>query len=97
MRTTDADPLAAFRYVNVAGTKRLAQMAAKAGVRRFVFLSSIGVNGNITHDQPFIEEDKPRPYTPYTLSKFEAEQVVLHIASETGKDSDLSGHRNRVF
>ncbi|MDQ1253894.1 MAG: UDP-N-acetyl-alpha-D-quinovosamine dehydrogenase, partial [Euryarchaeota archaeon] len=86
MQDNATDPLSAFRQVNVAGTERLARMAAKAGVRRFIFLSSIGVNGNITHDQPFIEEDKPRPYSPYTLSKFEAEQVLRRIASETGME-----------
>ena len=86
MNETVANPLSEFRRVNVAGTEQLAMMAEKAGVRRFAFLSSIGVNGNITHDLPFIEKDKPRPYNPYTLSKFEAEQVVLRITSETGME-----------
>lgn len=86
MRETDADPLAAFRYVNVAGTKRLALMAAKAGVRRFVFLSSVGVNGNVTHELPFTEEDEPHPQNPYALSKLEAEKVLHGISAELGME-----------
>jgi nucleoside-diphosphate-sugar epimerase len=86
MRETDADPLAAFRHVNVAGTERLALMAAEAGVRRFVFLSSVGVNGNVTHDRPFKEEDEPHPQNHYALSKLEAEQALKEIASETGME-----------
>lgn len=86
MRETDADPQAAFRSVNVAGTKRLALMAAKAGVRRFVFLSSVGVNGNVTYERPFSEEDVPDPHNAYALSKLEAEQALKEIASETGME-----------
>jgi len=81
IKETVSNLISEFRRVNVAGTESLARMAEKAGVRRFVFLSSIGVNSDITHDQPFTEEDKPRPYNSYTLSKFEAEQVLLRIAS----------------
>ena len=86
MKETSACPLQEFRTVNVAGTEQLARMAEKAGVRRFVFLSSVGVNGNRTHGQPFTEVDKPCPYSPYTQSKFEAEQVLLRITSETGME-----------
>ncbi len=86
MKENAVDPLAAFRLVNVAGTERLASMAARAGVRRFVFLGSIGVNGNMTHEQPFTEEDKPRPYIPYTLSNLEAEQVLKEISARTGTE-----------
>jgi len=86
VKETVANPLYEFRKVNVAGTEQLAWMAGKAGIRRFVFLSTIGVNGNTTHDRPFTEEDKPHPYNPYTLSKFEAEQALLRIASETGME-----------
>jgi len=81
IKETVSNLISEFRRVNVAGTESLVRMAEKAGVRRFVFLSSIGVNSDITHDQPFTEEDKPRPYNSYTLSKFEAEQVLLRIAS----------------
>jgi len=86
MKETDPDPLAVFRYVNVAGTKRLAIMAAKAGVRRFVFLSSLSVNGSVTHEQPFTEEDDLHPQNPYALSKLEAEKVLHSISAESGME-----------
>ena len=86
MKETVSNPLSEFRRVNVAGTEQLVLMAEKAGVRRFVFLISIGVNGSITHGQPSTEADKPCPYSPYTQSKFEAEQVILRITSETGME-----------
>lgn len=80
-----ANPLAEFRLVNVAGTLRLAEQAAAMGVKRFVFLSSIGVNG--VQSAPglvFTEADKPNPHNAYALSKWEAEQGLLRIADETG-------------
>ena len=86
MKETVSNPLSEFRRVNVAGTEQLVLMAEKAGVRRFVFLISIGVNGSITHGQPSTEADKPCPHSPYTQSKFEAEQVILRITSETGME-----------
>ncbi len=86
MKETATDPLAAFRQVNVVGTGRLARMAAVAGVRRFVFLSSVGVNGNVTYERPFTEEDEPHPHNPYALSKLEAEQKLNKIASESGME-----------
>ena len=55
-----ADPLAAFRAVNVAATLNLARQATEAGVRRFVFISTIGVNGAETFGRPFTAEDAPR-------------------------------------
>lgn len=73
-----------FRKVNVDLTLELARQAAVAGVRRFVFVSSIGVNGRASHDRPFTPEDTENPHTPYALSKFEAEQGLHGIASETG-------------
>ncbi|MEO6361700.1 MAG: NAD-dependent epimerase/dehydratase family protein [Caldimonas sp.] len=84
LRDDAADPLASFRAVNVDGTARLARAAAAAGVRRFVFVSSIGVNGSQTFGRPFTAEDLPAPQTPYARSKLEAEQVLSAIASETG-------------
>lgn len=79
------DPLVEFRNVNAAGTLRLAKQAASMGVRRFVFLSSIGVNGSRTSaGKPFSEEDKPDPHNTYALSKWEAEQDLLKLANETG-------------
>ena len=80
-----ADPLAEFRRVNVAGTLRLAEQAAAMGVRRFVFLSSIGVNGVQTAtSKAFSEADKQNPHNAYALSKWEAEQGLMRIADETG-------------
>lgn len=79
-------PLEAFREVNTAGTLNLARQAAKAGVSRFVFLSSIGVNGNYTETAPFREGDIANPYSPYALSKWEAEQGLMAIADETGME-----------
>jgi nucleoside-diphosphate-sugar epimerase len=82
MREHAADVLAAYREVNVAGTLRLAQQAAATGVKRFVFLSSIGVNGNQT-DVPFDEAATPHPHDAYAVSKLEAEQALLALAAQT--------------
>jgi nucleoside-diphosphate-sugar epimerase len=84
LRETEADPLAAFRSVNVEATRRLASEAATAGVRRFVFLSSIGVNGVRTDNVPFRETDMPQPSTPYAISKYEAEQVLRALSEASG-------------
>jgi UDP-glucose 4-epimerase len=78
------DPLAEFRDVNTHGTENLARQAAAAGVRRMVFVSSIKVNGEATHGQPFSERDPPAPQDPYGVSKREAEQALQQIATETG-------------
>ncbi|SIQ38587.1 UDP-glucose 4-epimerase family protein [Marinobacterium stanieri] len=76
------DPLATFRTVNVDGTLNLARQAAKAGVKRFIFLSSIGVNG-VSNKAPFTVNDRPNPSEPYAQSKWEAEQGLVHIAEQT--------------
>jgi len=82
-----ANPLAEFRRVNTQATLQLAQQAADAGVKRFIFLSSIKVNGEMTVlDQPFTEKDTFVPDDPYGLSKYEAEQGLLDIAKETGME-----------
>lgn len=73
-----ADPLVEYRRVNVAGTLALARQAAEYGVRRFLFISSIGVNGNI-NTVPFTDKDAPAPAEPYALSKLEAEQGLLEL------------------
>jgi len=78
------NPLAEFRHVNVAGTERLARMAASAGVRRLVYVSSIKVNGERTRESPFTEIDAPDPQDTYGMSKLEAEQALRKIAEETG-------------
>jgi len=80
-----ANPLEEFRKVNTQGTLHLASCAAKAGVKRFVFLSSIGVNGNKS-SSPFTELSVPNPVEPYAISKFEAEEGLKKIANETGME-----------
>ncbi len=77
------DPLAEFRHVNVRGTLALAQQAVQAGVKRFIFISSIGVNGNQS-SRPFTVEDVPSPAEPYAVSKYEAELALHQLATETG-------------
>ena len=85
MRDSAADPLAEFRAVNVDGTLNLARQAAAAGVRRFVFLSSIKVNGEQTNlGSPFNAEQTPAPQDAYGISKHEAELGLRGIAAETG-------------
>ena len=76
-----ADPLSEYRRINVAGTRRLAEAAMDAGVRRFVFLSSVKVNGEATHGAPFTEDDPPAPGDAYAVSKWEAEQVLGRLAA----------------
>lgn len=84
MRERAADPLAEFRAVNVGGTLALARQAAAAGVRRFVFVSSIKVNGEATTPgKAFSPEDTPLPADPYGISKLEAEQGLRQLASVT--------------
>lgn len=87
MREVSSDPLTEFRRVNVDGTLRLANQAAKAGVKRFVFVSSIKVNGEATAPgRPFTEEDKPDPQDAYGLSKCEAESGLRQISANTGME-----------
>lgn len=82
-----ADPLAEFRRVNVAGTLNLARQAAVAGVRRFVFISSVKIHGEATSlGQPFTEDDVPAPQDPYGQSKLEAEQGLRILATQTGME-----------
>jgi nucleoside-diphosphate-sugar epimerase len=80
-----ANPLAEFRRVNVQGTLNLARQAAASGVRRFVFLSSIKVNGEATQlGYPFTADDAPAPLDAYGVSKLEAEQGLREVARQTG-------------
>ncbi len=80
------DPLAEYRRINVAVTRKLAQQAARSGVRRFVFLSSVKVNGESTSSRPFSTDDTPAPEDAYGISKREAEEVLRTIGSETGME-----------
>lgn len=71
-----------FFKVNTQGTLNLARQAAKAGVRRFVFVSSIGVNGEETYEKPFSELDVPAPKLPYAWSKLAAEEGLWDLAAQ---------------
>jgi len=85
MKNEVADPLAEYRRVNVDGTLNVARQAVAAGVKRFVFISSIKVNGETTvNGRAFGANDKPAPEDAYGLSKLEAEQGLMDIAAETG-------------
>ena len=84
MNEVAADPLAEFREVNKAGTVRLAEQAAELGVKRFVYLSSIKVNGEERRlGCPFTEDDNPTPQDAYAISKYEAEGGLLKLARES--------------
>ncbi len=81
------DPLAAFRSVNTEATLALARQASTAGVKRFIFLSSIKVLGEMaSQEQPFDHLQLPNPTDPYGISKFEAEQGLYEIARQTGME-----------
>ena len=87
MHDASTDPLAEFRRVNVQGTLNLGQQAAAAGARRFVFVSSIKVNGESTQPaSPFTADDAPAPLDAYGVSKMEAEQGLREIASQSGME-----------
>jgi len=83
MNETAVDPLGEFRRANVDGTLQLARQAAACGVRRFVFVSSIKVNGEKGR---FTEEDAPAPDDPYGVSKLEAERGLRQLSSDTGME-----------
>ena len=87
MKDEVADPLAEYRKANVEGTLNLARQAAAAGVKRFVFISSIKVNGEQTPlGKPFIADDAVAPEDAYGISKWEAEQSLQQLAAETGME-----------
>ncbi|KQN47104.1 NAD-dependent dehydratase [Pseudomonas sp. Leaf48] len=87
MNDADIDPLAAFRRVNVEGTVNLARQAASAGVRRFIFISSIKVNGESTNRGiTYSPDDTPAPADSYGISKMEAEERLRELAMETGME-----------
>ncbi|MNJ47124.1 GDP-6-deoxy-D-mannose reductase [compost metagenome] len=87
MRESEQDPLQAFRRINVDATLNLARQAASLGVRRFVFISSIKVNGESTvAGRPYTADDSPMPTDPYGISKCEAEQGLMQLAAETGME-----------
>lgn len=83
MHDTADDPLAIFRATNTDATLNLARQAAQAGVKRFVFISTIKVNGE-GRREPYRETDVPVPEDAYAISKWEAEQGLQRIVQETG-------------
>lgn len=84
MNETAASPLEAYRQTNVLGTLNLAQKAVESGVKRFIYLSSIKVNGEQTMDKPFKPDDLVNTNDPYGLSKYEAEQALFKLSKQTG-------------
>jgi nucleoside-diphosphate-sugar epimerase len=80
MRDHVADPEAAFRAINIEATLRLAREAARLGVRHFVFMSSVKVNGEATAGRPFAADDTPNPADAYARSKWVAEQGLSQLA-----------------
>lgn len=87
MKDRAADPLAEFRKVNVDGTENLARQAAQAGVRRFIYVSSVKVNGERTRSgHPFTADDAINPTDAYGQSKAEAEARLQALARETGME-----------
>lgn len=87
MKDNAADTLDAFRKANVEGTWNLARQACDAGVQRFIFISSIKVNGEGTLlGRPYTAEDQPAPADPYGISKFEAEDALRQLAERTGME-----------
>jgi UDP-N-acetyl-alpha-D-quinovosamine dehydrogenase len=79
------EPLSEYRRLNVRGTKKLVEAAADK-VRRFVFLSSVKVNGEVTTGKPFQETDAPQPQDTYGITKLEAEELLTAAAQRTGLD-----------
>ncbi|WP_462180676.1 UDP-glucose 4-epimerase family protein [Pseudoalteromonas gelatinilytica] len=87
MNDSAVNPLTEFRAANTFGTINLAKQAAKAGVRRFIFVSSIKVNGESTTGRlPYNATDHPVPEDPYGISKAEAEQQLLELGDHTGME-----------
>lgn len=87
MNETAEDALTEFRKVNVEGTLRLARRAAESGVKRFIFVSSIKVNGEGTVPaRPYEADNRPNPVDPYGISKYEAEEALKKLHSDTGME-----------
>jgi nucleoside-diphosphate-sugar epimerase len=84
MNDDSESPLEAFRETNTRATLNLAQQAMDAGVKRFVFISSIKVNGEETFNKPYTADDVPNPSDSYGISKYEAEEELLELAKTTG-------------
>lgn len=83
LNETSQDPYAAYAEINVKATKNLAVLASKSGVKRFIFLSSIKVNGEETTEFAFNENNPPNPHDDYAKTKLEAEHELMQIAEKT--------------
>ena len=87
MKDKEQDSLRVFRNVNVDATIKLANLAVEAGVKRFVFMSTVKVNGEETFPGYSLKpDDLPAPHDPYAISKWEAEQRLYEISKKTGLD-----------
>lgn len=87
MKERAADPLRAFRHVNRDGAVAAYRGAAEAGARRFIFVSTIKVNGEATQPgRPFRADDPPAPEDPYGISKCEAEEALAALAATGGPE-----------
>lgn len=86
MQESVQDPLQEFRHVNVNGTEQLLRQAVSAGVKRFVFLSSVKVHGEATNERPFVATDALAPQDPYGQSKQEAEELIERLGDELSTD-----------
>jgi nucleoside-diphosphate-sugar epimerase len=84
LREHSSDPLAEFRRVNRAGTRRLAEAAMAAGVERFVFVSTVKVHGEVSPGRPLVESDRLAPSDAYSISKYEAEQELADVCGRSG-------------
>jgi UDP-glucose 4-epimerase len=86
MKDESDDPYQAYADINIHATKHLAEQAALSGVKRFIYLSSVKVNGERNEDVAFSETDSPKPEDDYGKTKCEAENVLMSIAKETGME-----------
>ncbi|MDH4164143.1 MAG: SDR family oxidoreductase [Nitrospirota bacterium] len=87
MHDSTSDPISEFRRINVEGTLNLARQASLSGVRRFIYLSSIKVNGErTTQDRPYAADDIPAPVDPYGITKLEAELGLRELGQKTGME-----------
>lgn len=87
MKDQGINSLNKYRKVNVDGTINLARQSIEAGIKRFIYISSIKVNGeSTTKEKPFYAEDKPEPQDAYAISKYEAEKELLKITSQSNME-----------
>ncbi|NQU56693.1 MAG: SDR family oxidoreductase [Rhodospirillales bacterium] len=84
-----ADPVTENNRINAEGTARLANQAAQAGIKHFIFLSTIKVHGEASETEPFRAKDTPNPQDPYAIAKLEAEQALLEIAAKAAMRADI--------